>query len=70
MESKEQKSTIRPSVRLLGNDGNAFAILDACCRAARNADWTKARIKKFQSDAMSGDYDHLLGTVMENFDVE
>jgi len=59
-----------PTVQLLGRDGNAFAILGACHLAARRAGWTQERINEFTAKATDGDYDHLLGTVMEHFDVE
>lgn len=57
-------------MKLIGRDGNAFAILAACHRAARKAGWDKARIEAFTEKATSGDYDHLLGVTMEHFDVE
>jgi len=60
----------RPRVKLLGSDGNAFAILGRVKRAATQAGWTAERWQAFQAEATAGDYDHLLGTVMRNFDVE
>jgi len=60
----------RPTVALIGADGNAFAVLGACQRAARRAGWTPDQIAAFRDLATSGDYDHLLGTVMSHFDVE
>jgi hypothetical protein len=61
---------VRPKVILVGRDGNAFAILGACQRAARKANWTKDQIDAFMKQATSGDYDNLLGTAMRYFDVE
>jgi hypothetical protein len=52
-------------VRLIGNDGNAFAILGAVQRALRKAGATPAEVSEFMTAATSGDYDHLLGVVME-----
>jgi len=60
----------KPQVRLIGENGNAFAVLGACIRAARKAHWTEEEIKGFSDKAMAGDYDHLLGVVQEYFEVE
>ena len=54
----------RPVVRLAGEDGNAFAILGRVRRAMRVAGWPKAAIDAFLAEATSGDYDHLLATVL------
>lgn len=56
-------------VELLGHDGNAFAIIGRCTKAMRRAGVDKATIDAFTKEAMSGDYDHLLATAMEWFDV-
>lgn len=61
-------ATERPRVRLVGEDGNAFAILGRCRRAARRAGWSEEQWEAFREEATSGDYDHLLGTVMEHFE--
>jgi hypothetical protein len=55
-------------VKGLFDDGNAFSILGKAQRAARQAGWTKEKLDAFRTDAMSGDYDHLLQTVMKDFD--
>ena len=59
-----------PRVKLIGRDGNAFAVLAACKKAATNAGWTDEQWAAFQAEATSGDYNHLLATVIRNFDVE
>lgn len=56
-------------VTLVGTDGNAFALLGKCSKAARRAGLTKEQIKEFTDEATSGDYDHLLCTCMEYFEV-
>jgi hypothetical protein len=61
--------TKRPIVKLVGQDGNAFAILGLCQRAAERAGWTRERIDAVMTEMRSGDYDHLLRTAMEHFDV-
>ena len=56
-------------VRLTGQDSNAFMILGLCTRAAKKAKLSAEEVNKFRDEAMSGDYDHLLGTCMQWFDV-
>ena len=53
-------------MQLVGLDGNAFAVLGAFQREARRQGWTPEAIKKVQDKAMSGDYDNLLSTIMDN----
>jgi hypothetical protein len=57
----------KPTLKLVGTDGNAFALLGKARTVAKsnNMDW-----EKIQREAMSGDYDHLLTTLMKYFDVE
>jgi hypothetical protein len=57
-------------VKLIGCDGNAFAVLGKCKRAATNNNWGTERWEKFHQEATAGDYNHLLVTVMAHFDVE
>jgi hypothetical protein len=57
-------------VHVVLGDGNAFAILGACRRAARRAGWSDDEWSAFQDEATRDDYDHLLLTVMGRFDVE
>jgi hypothetical protein len=51
-------------VELVGQNGNALAILGNVQRAMRQADVDKTDIDEMMAEAMSGDYDHLLQTVM------
>lgn len=60
----------KPKMKLIGEDGNAFAILGRASAAAKKAGWGKDRISAFTKEAMAGDYNHLLRTVMENFDAD
>lgn len=57
-------------VRLIGSDGNAFTILGRCSSAARKAGLDAATVGQFVNEAMNGDYDHLLRTAMDWFDVQ
>jgi len=62
-------ATDKPELKLVGRDGNAFAILGLAMRAARGAGWTKERIAEFRAKATTGDYDNLLRVVQEHFNV-
>jgi hypothetical protein len=59
----------KPKVKLIGRNGNAFAILGACTKAARKSGWTPASIKLVMDEMTAGDYSHLLATAMRYFDV-
>ena len=45
---------------------NAFALLGAFSRAARDQDWDGSAIKAVLDEASAGDYDHLLQTLMRH----
>jgi len=57
------------SVKLVGRNGNAIAVLGAVIRALRNARVPIDEIVLFNEEATSGDYDHLLATCMRWVDV-
>jgi len=52
-------------VQLIGQDGNAFAIMGSVQRALRKAGASKEEINQYLKEAMSGDYDNLLRTTMD-----
>lgn len=56
-------------VKLIGEDGNAFFILGKV-REALIKNGRKDLVEEFMKEAQSGDYDHLLVTVMEYVEVE
>ena len=56
-------------VELVGQDGNAVAILGAASKAMRQANVDKADIDDMMAEAYSGDYNHLLQTVMATVSV-
>jgi len=58
------------TVKLSGEDGNAFAILGRVRMALRDAKVPKAEINDFFNEATEGNYDHLLQTVMAWVEVE
>ena len=60
----------KPKVSLIGNDGNGFGIIATCIKAARKAGWSKDKICEYQNEAMAGDYDHLLQTTLQYFEVK
>ncbi len=57
------------TVQLIGEDGNAFAIIGRVRKALRQAGHTDL-VAQFTADATSGDYDHLLVTCMKYVNVE
>jgi len=58
----------KPKLNIVGKDGNAFSILGKAEKALKRAG-KNDEITKFMDEAMSGDYNHLLATVMKYFDV-
>jgi hypothetical protein len=54
-------------LKLVGKDGNAFAILGRAKEASRKAKWTPEQWTAFRNIATSGDYDQLLRTHMTYF---
>jgi hypothetical protein len=59
----------KPKVKLVGQDGNAFMVIGLCQRAARKAGWTDEQWKTVRRKMMSGDYNNLLATAVEHFEV-
>ncbi len=56
-------------VRLVGEDGNAWAILGRVSAALKRAGIGKQERDAFFAEATAGDYDHLLQTAMRWVDV-
>jgi hypothetical protein len=52
-------------VRLVGEDGNAFAIMARVGGALRDAGVPQAEIENYYAESTTGDYDHLLRTAVE-----
>ena len=57
------------TVKLIGEDGNAFAIISRVSKALRKAGY-KNVAEEFMAEAMKGDYNHVLQTVMKYVEVE
>lgn len=60
----------KPTVKLLGKDGNAFMIMGIVTKALRRAGASSKHIEKYKKEAMSGDYNNLLQITMTYVDVK
>ena len=58
------------SVKLVGEDGNAFAILGATQRALRKAGASENELNQYLNEATAGNYDKLLQVTMDWVNVE
>jgi hypothetical protein len=58
------------TVQLVGEDGNAFAIIGRVQRALRQAGIAAEEVAEFRAEATAGDYDHLLATCLRWVSVE
>jgi hypothetical protein len=56
--------------KLIGKDGNAFIVLGEVLASLQEAGVDAAEVEEFINDATSGDYDHLIRTVMKWVTVE
>ena len=59
----------KPVVKLVGEDGNAFAIMGKVRRALKQAGQNE-KAEQYTKEATSGDYDHLLRVTMDYVDVQ
>jgi hypothetical protein len=57
----------KPKLKLIGADGNTFNLLGLAHRAALTAGWPKERWATVRNRAMTGNYDHLLVVLQEEF---
>jgi len=66
MTTKEMSMVKYPDIEvsLVGEDGNAFAILGKVQLEMRRRGVDRKEVKEFFDEATSGDYDHLLQTAM------
>ena len=60
----------KPTVKLIGHDGNAFSIMGRVKQVLRCKGADREYIEKYLKEATSGDYNHLLSVTMEYVDVE
>ena len=52
--------------KLVGVNGNAFALMGHFQSCAKKEGWTKEEIEKVLESAMADDYDHLVFTLAEH----
>jgi hypothetical protein len=58
------KTTKKVSLNLTEINGNAFALMGAFSGQARREGWTREEIDAVIKECQSGDYDHLLQTLI------
>jgi hypothetical protein len=56
----------RVTLNLEGLDSNAFGLMGAFQRQAKREGWSAEEIKAVMTECQSGDYNHLLSTLMNN----
>lgn len=54
------------SLNLIGLDGNAFSLMGAFQKQARREKWEKSEIDAVLAECQTGDYNHLLVTLMKH----
>jgi len=52
-------------VELVGQDGNAFAVMGSVIKELKANDVPQEEIDAYMDEAMAGDYNHLLQTTMK-----
>ncbi len=60
----------KPTVKLVGEDGNAFSIMGRVKKALMQAGADKEYVEKYLQEATFGDYSYLLDVSMEYVNVE
>jgi hypothetical protein len=66
----KQLTRKKPTIKLIGKDGNALAILGVATAALRKAGFTNEEVHTFQAEALDGDYNHLLVVVSQWTNIE
>ncbi len=64
-----KKPKKKPSVKLLGGDGNAFIIMGTVMKALRKAGADDEYIQQYKKEATGGDYDNLLSVTMDYVEI-
>ena len=60
----------KPTVKLIGQDGNAFSVMGLVKKALKHAVADKEYIDKYLKESTVGDYSYLLAVSMEYVNVE
>ena len=68
MKNSNEQKKVKLDLDVL--DGNAYSLIGAFSKAARRQGWTPDEIKVVMDECMSGDYDHLLQTLMAHTEEE
>jgi len=58
------------NLNLVGLDGNAFNLMGQFQCQARREGWTKEEIDEVLTECRTGDYNHLIVTLMDHCNVE
>ena len=66
----KQLTRKKPTIKLIGKDGNALAILGVATAALRKAGFTNEEVHTFQAEALAGDYNKLLVVVSQWTNIE
>lgn len=59
----------KPKLKITGTDGNAFALIGKVRQAGKKAGFSQEKISEIQNKMMAGDYDNLLNTISDYFEV-
>jgi hypothetical protein len=70
MEPKPKLQQTGVRVKLIGADGNAFALIGLVRQALREAGYGEDFVRAFMDDAVSGDYQHLLAVIADTVEIE
>ena len=65
-EAIKSKPKKKIKLRLVGLDGNAFALLGAFQKQARKEGWTQEEVSQVINKATAGDYNLLVSTLAEH----
>lgn len=65
----ESNSNSKPKLKLVGTDGNAFAIIGRLTECLRKNGYTTEQLKEIQKECMSSDYNNVIATACKYCDV-
>ncbi len=65
-----KEPSTKPTIKLIGQDGNAFSIMRNIQRALKRSGADKEYIDKYIREATSSDYNHLLTVSMKYVNIE
>jgi coproporphyrinogen III oxidase-like Fe-S oxidoreductase len=60
MDTSPKEDPRRPTVKLIGADGNAYSIMGKVCAALREAGYSPEEQDEYAKQAMSSDYNNLI----------